>query len=465
MKKGTRLTGTWFMAVALILAAAVIVGFGCWNKSKKPPVILVIIDTLPASHVTCYGYDRSTTPNLDRVAQDGIRFDHAVSAAPWTLPSIASILTGTLPSRHRAGLSMDPWMMDDRRMERLQPGIVTMAELFRDHGYQTAAFFNNPFTDPSFGLDKGYDLYDYAAGDNLTIRRANEVVNDAMRWLLEHGNKPFFMTVHFFDPHLAYDPPLQYAFPYIQGYEGDLKSPYNPDLKAVRQGKVSSSDEDKRFIKGLYDAEVAATDAELGRFITFLKEKGIYDQALIVLTADHGEEFWEHGGFEHGHSLHREVLEVPLIIKFPGVDHAGQSVDQFVSLMDIMPTVAEFMGWPLPFSMDGASLYPRGGKLYVAPHIIVAENMQYGPPQQCFYADKFKLIVNRDTAGITVYDLSKDINEKDDVFGKDKLPESVKNQVEHIASDIDNLIKNQKPQAATLDQETIKKLKSLGYLQ
>ncbi|HUT52150.1 MAG TPA: sulfatase [bacterium] len=462
MKKTMLKMGAAMAALGLALGAAF--GAGCWNKARKPPVVLVIIDTLPASHAGCYGYPRSTTPNLDKVAHDGVRFAHAIAAAPWTLPSIASILTGTLPSRHRAGLSLDPWTMDDRRLEPMQPGIVTLAELFRDHGYQTAAFFNNPFTDPGFGLDRGYDLYDYVPGDNLAIRPAPQVVADATTWIQDHGQKPFFITVHLFDPHLAYSPPLGYAMPYISNYGGELKLPFNPDLKAVRQGRVAYNDADKEFIKGLYDGEVAATDSALGRLIAFLKQKDLYDTSLIVITADHGEEFWEHGGFEHGHTMHRELLAVPLVIKFPGINQAGKTVDQMVSLMDIMPTIAEEMEWPLPFTVDGVSLYPRGGKLTVPTHIIVAENVQYGPQQQCFYADNYKLIVNRDTAGITVYDLASDPAETRDVFGQAKLPESVKNQVQHIAADINNLLQSQKPEAANLDQDTINKLKSLGYL-
>lgn len=448
------------MLAVLCLASGSI----CGQKEAKPPVILVIIDTLPAGHSSAYGYERSTTGSLERLAADGVRYEHAVAASPWTLPSIASIFTGVIPSSHQAGMHLDPWTMDDRRLTRMRPSAITLAELFSEHGYKTAGFFNNPFVHPEFGLDKGFETYDYVGGDNLNIRKADQVVKDAEAWIEKTGEGPFFMVLHFFDPHLAYGPPLVFAGPYIAGYNGSLQAPFNPDLSAIRSGAVELSDEDKQFAAGLYDGEAAFTDGELGRFIAFLKDKGIYERALIIVTADHGEEFWEHGGFEHGHSLHREVLEVPLIFKYPGADNAGKVGSGYVSTMDIFPTVGEFLGWSLPFSLNGVSLYPRGGKTAVRPHIIVSENLHYGPQQQSYYADNFKLIVTNDTGKIIVYDVSRDPGETIDVFGLAPLPESIKNQVEHMARDIDNLIKGGKPQVADIDQDTLKKLQSLGYI-
>lgn len=454
-----------FLVGAIFLVMAVVAGFGygC-TKKEKPPVIIVIFDTLPAGHVSCYGYSRSTTPHIDWLAEDGIRFEHAIAPAPWTLPSIASILTGTFPSRHSAGFHLDPPTVSDRRLAPLRPEMVTLPSLFQEKGYQTAGIFNNPFTHPGYGLDKGFDTYNYVGGDNLLIRRATEVVNNAVEWIELHKKKPFFIVVHFFDPHLAYDPPLHFAMPYISDYKGRVKIPFSPHPKDIRSGKIPLSDEDKKFVIGLYDGEVTATDFELGRFIAYLKENGIYDKALIVLTADHGEEFWERGSFEHGHSLHREVVEVPLIIKFPGIESPGQVVGEYVSLVDIFPTIAEFMGWPLPFSLDGISLYPRGGRLRVLPHTVVTENTHYGPQQQAFYDDGFKLIVNRETGKMQVYDLKNDPSEQKDMLGKIDLPDSVKSQVQKMAKDLEEAMKNQVPEAAKIDAETLEKLKSLGYI-
>lgn len=450
------------MALFLVLAAALIAG--CWSRKKDPNVVLVIIDTLPAGHVTCYGYGRSTTPNLDALAAEGIRFEHAVAASPWTLPSFASIFTGVIPSRHMAGFHLDPPEMDDRRLAKMRPEMITMAEVFRDHGYRTVGFFNNPFVHPGYGLDKGFDTYDYVGGDNLTIRPAPQVTSDAIRWINLNGEKPFFMVVHYFDPHLAYNPPLTHAMPYVAYYQGKLSGPFNPDKPDMRAGLPGLSEEDRKFVVGLYDGEVAAVDYELGILLKYLREKGIYDNSLVIVTADHGEEFWEHGGFEHGHTLFRELLEVPLVMKYPGTANAGQTVSGYVSLLDLFPTVAEFMGWPLAFSQNGVSLYPRGGTVKVRPHVIVAENLHYGLQQQAFYSEGYKLVVVRDTGRTTVYNLEKDPGETKDVLAEGGLPESVKNQVESISLDLEELLKAKAPEAAVIDRETIEKLKSLGYI-
>ncbi len=461
-----KLTRVFVLAalLSLIFAATTFCSPGCWKKEDKPNVIIVIIDTLGASHTGSYGYGRSVTSSLDQLANDGIRYEHAVAPSPWTLPSIASILTGILPSGHMAGWHLDPYTQEDRRLSRIRSEVVTLAELFRDHEFRTAGFFNNPFVHPGYGLNKGFDTYDYVGGDNLKLRRAHQVTEDAIRWLDLQGKKPFFMVVHYFDAHLAYDPPLVFAAPYLDFYQGELERPFNPDLDEIRSGKMELTDDDKRFIKGCYDGEVAFVDSELGRFIDYLKEKDLYNKTLLIVTADHGEEFWEHGGFEHGHSLHREVIEVPLVIKYPGLEGAGKTVEEYVSLTDLFPTIAEFMEWPISFSMDGVSLFPRGGRVEVNPHFIVSENMHFGPQRQCFYAQDLKLIVNTVNGRIRLYDLEDDPHEKENVFGELELPESVKNQVEKIARDLEEHLKKQTPQAADLDKETVGKLRSLGYI-
>lgn len=460
LRRMLRKAGSLALALGLVLAG----GGSCSERKKKPSVILVIIDTLPASHVSAYGYPRSTTTFLDQLAKDGLLFRHAVAASPWTLPSIASILTGLYPSRHQAGIHLDPWTMKDRRLAQMRPEVMTLAELFKNHGYQTIGFFNNPFVHPDFGLNKGFEVYDYVGGDNLQIRPATQVVNGAVNWLAEHGRRPFFMVLHFFDPHLAYDPPLVFATPYIAEYKGKLTRPFNPELEEMRSGRLTLSEDDKKFIVGLYDGEVAAVDAELGRFISYLKKQGIYDPAMIIVTSDHGEEFWEHGGFEHGHTLYRELLEVPLVIKFPGGDFAGQTVEEYVSLLDIFPTLAEMMKWPLAFPVDGMSLYPRAGRLQVLPHTLAAENVHYGPQLQAFYSENVKLIVDTETGELVIFDLKNDPAETKNVLGQLPLPQSVKTQVQKIAGDLQTQLQKQTPQAANLDQETVKKLKSLGYI-
>jgi len=455
-------------AVVLALLVAVAAGWKFLRKSgPQESVFLVIIDTLPADHVGCYGYERSTTYNIDRLAEEGILYKNAISTAPWTVPSIASILTGVIPYEHKAGIPEKfNWPhTPEKPMSRMSEKVTTMAEMFKEHGFKTVGFFNNPFTDPQFGMDRGFDTYDFASGGQLRIRESQQVVRDAALWLNNNPEGPYFMVLHFFDPHLAYDPTPSFAAPYISDYDGPLSLPYDPDVAAVRMGKAGLTEADKEFVRGAYDGEIAETDRSLGNFINYLKKKGLYDNSFIIVTADHGEELWEHGGFEHGHSLHREVIQVPLVIKTPHQKYAGLEVSDVVSLVDIFPTLADYFKWRPPIGLNGVSLYPaKGGKIWIPPHQVVAMNMLYGPEKHCIYAEGHKLIVTRDTGRIRVYDLEKDPYETQNVFGEEELPEGLKNQVEKIASDLARTLRSGDAEPVNLDKETIDKLKSLGYV-
>jgi arylsulfatase A-like enzyme len=457
-----RIPRIFFVALGLLF----VMNLGqCRRSPSETNVILIIIDTLRQDHVSCYGYKRETTANLDALAREGVRFEQAISSCPWTLPSIASILTGQNPSTHQAGIHLDPYTMEDRRLSVMNESIVTLAEVFQQKGYSTVGFFQNPFVHPEFGLNRGFDLYDYAPGDNRNIRRANIVVARAMQWLedREKSKKGFFMVLHLFDPHLAYDPTVEFIAPYTYGYKGKLVPPFDPKLKDIRSGKVVLSSEDKEFAIGLYDGEIAFADASLGAFFGYLKNNGLYDTSLIIATSDHGEEFWDHSGFEHGHTLHWEVLNVPLIMRFPHALNAGQVIKERVSLTDLFPSILGFLGWAVPVQTSGESFISRSDAISVQPHIIISENLHFGPQQQCFYASNYKMIINQ-FGRIEVYNLDKDPLEMKNVFGKDRdFPEEIRNQIEHIAREMKELLKEPK-RAAELDKETKNKLKALGYL-
>lgn len=460
------------LAFWLVLMAGVVCGFACRKKSAGPSVLLVIIDTLPAGHSSAYGYPLQTTRTLEALAKEGVRFEHAVSASPWTLPSLASILTGTLPSRHQAGRHLDPWTMDDRRLATMNENVVPMAEVFRQKGYATAGFFQNPFAHPGYGLDRGFEVYDYAPGDNTTIRRADMVTATVGRWFStrDRKNQPFFVAVHYFDPHLAYDPPPQFMVAFVYGYKGKLVPPFNPDAeesKRLRSGEVKPSEADRDFIRGLYDAEVTFVDAQLGALFDFLRREGMYDPTLIIVTADHGEEFWEHGGFEHGHTLYRELLEVPLIIKFPQGQWAGTVVSERVSLLDLFPTLMNYFHWPVPFAVDGRSFLPAEGQngfTFPPRTSIISENLHYGPEQQSLYSGSYQLIINRVTGRVELYNVAEDPGQTQNLLGRpEELPAVLKSELEAVAKKMKEL-EGASPREASIDAETKAKLRALGYL-
>lgn len=461
----TRLILLWLLVLTLGLAA-----FSC-SRRTRPNVVLIIIDTARKDHLSCYGYNRQTTPRIDELAREGVRFEEAEATAPWTLPSVASILTGLNPHRHLAGYAGKDPKTGQEGMTFLSQSAITLTEVLFDAKYQTVASFQNPFVDPGFGLNRGFEIYDYFPGDNLRARRAEQVVDWAMAWIEKSRSKrrPFFMVLHLFDPHLAYDPLPEFAAPFTYGYQGKMHPPFdlsNDNLEKARKGEITYSDPDRKFIIGLYDGELSFVDYSLGRFFDYLKLKRLYDRSLIIVTSDHGEEFWEHGSFEHGHTLYQELLSVPLIIRFPQAENQGLVVKEKVSLADVTPSVIAYLGVDSALQASGKSFVKMpGAAIKPASRPLVAELNRFGDPLQALYRDQYKLIINTATGEIKIYDLDKDPAEKKNLFGqKQSYPPEIIDQIKGVAAEIKKIESSGKPLPAKISPEVRNKLKSLGYL-
>jgi arylsulfatase A-like enzyme len=455
----------WLMALLVMFPI-----YSC-HRERKANVILVIIDTARKDHFSCYGYKRQTTPKLDELAKEGVRFEDAVATAPWTLPSVASILTGLPPHKHLAGYPGKDPKTGQEGLTYLSPSAITVTEILFQNKYQTVGSFQNPFVDPGYGLNRGFEIYDYFPGDNLRVRRADQVVDWAMAWLEQNRLKrrPFFMVLHFFDPHLAYNPPVEFMMPFVYGYQGKMKPPFAPDneeLEKLQRGEIKFSEEDRNFIIGLYNGELSFVDFSLGRFFDYLKLKGLYDQSLIIVTADHGEEFWEHGSFEHGHSLYQELLSVPLLIRFPHAENQGMVVKERVSLLDIAPSIIAYLGIDSPLEPGGRSFIKMPGAV-VKPveREVVSELNRIGDPLQAIYRDQYQLILNITSGAIEIYNLETDPGQKHNLFGeKHSYPPEIVEQMRAVAEKIKKLSQENKPLPAKISPEIIKKLKALGYL-
>jgi len=311
--------------------------------NSSPDVYLITIDTLRADHVGCYGYKEVETPALDALANDGVRFAHAFTHSPITNTSHATILTGLLPSAHGVTDFGVP----------LSPQHVTAAELLNAHGYQTAAFIGAVILDSNTlapGFDRGFDFYDNfpkadgqdAAAQNPNAnnnkerwdrveRRGMEVVEHAEAWFDKHRNGPHFVWVHLFDPHDPYEPPPPFS---------------------------------EKYKDHLYDGEIAYADSAVAHWIAFLKKAGVYDNAIIVVTGDHGEGLGEHGEDTHGLFLYDSTLHIPLIVKMPatagatGHRQSGSVIDAQVRTTDILPTILSATGVAAPPELNGESLLP-----------------------------------------------------------------------------------------------------------
>ena len=301
---------------------------------KAPIAIVYLVDTLRADHTTPYGYGRDTTPHLAAFARDAVVFDQAVSAASWTKPAVASLMTSLLPGRHRAVQLRDS----------LDPDLVTLAEMVQKHDVATgAAVANSVIYSAGMNFDQGFDFFAglHGAGNRPSkVVEAGPVVDTGLEWLDERRGFPNFLYVHTMDPHVPYTPPA----PFDQKYEPHP----TPDHTGQDPRYDFKEPLDRDRLVAQYDGEIAYGDQEFGRFIQELKARGLYERALIVFMADHGEEFEDHGKWLHGRSVFDELIRVPMLVKFPGRKDGGKRVTQQVQSMDILPTVLEHFGLAIP---------------------------------------------------------------------------------------------------------------------
>jgi choline-sulfatase len=359
-----------FFGLCLVL----IVAAGCRQKlPSHPNLILVTFDTTRADRISAYGYDRIRTPHIDEVATEGTLFETVLSQVPLTAPSMASLMTSTYPFVNGVRTT---------GFESLPPSALTMAEILKEHGYNTAAIIGAFPLDSIFGLDQGFDYYDdhftrsmtgnrniqrqesapdlsnWALArqfisrrmDNDAERGAAEVTNAALRWLRDRPQGPFFLWVHYFDPHRPHQPPVEY-------------------LDRVRKNK--SAYQHERDEKPMtYDAEMLYLDCEFGRFLASLREMKLLEKSLLVLHADHGEEMWEHEYFGHGVNLYDETMRVPLIIRGAGWP-AGQRIQQPVRLLDVAPTILETLGYPKVPEFQGRSVLAMKNPTAAMPEVPI----------------------------------------------------------------------------------------------
>ncbi len=330
----------------------------CGGEPEGPSVVLVVIDTFRADHVSSLGYGRPTTPVLDSLAMSGASWTEFRAQTSWTLPAFASILTGLTPREHMAGRR-------DGVFYGLDPAIPTIQRIFGGAGYSTAAFFNVIFLDEDFGFHVGFDTFDCAGlSDRMSQRGAGETVDLFLSWLDgAGGDRPFFAVVHFYDPHMPYDPPAPYSGMFTDpAYQGPCDSAWGtvPQLLAVNGG-VDTLPADGLFnLMALYDGEIAYSDAQLGRLLAGLRERGLAGSTVVAVTGDHGEEFLEHGCIEHGVSLYDESVRVPLVISGPGVRPGSSAAP--ASQVDILPTLAALCGLESPPGRQGLDLFAAGGE-------------------------------------------------------------------------------------------------------
>ncbi len=437
------------LATSLSLAC-----LACFGREDRPRlVVLVSIDTLRADHLGLYGYERPTSPSLDGLALESAVFEDATSSSPWTLPAHATLLTGLYPSRH--GLTS--------HARYLSSDLETLAQLFSQAGYRTAAVVNSHNLGPEFGLDRGFQQYSYVEESVEQREPSSEITDQGLEWIEGAGKSPLFLFLHYYDVHSDYASLPRYESEFLRPYEG-IADGSTAQLAAYREGQVSLSPADAPNLIDRYDAGIRQMDAEIGRILDFLRERGFWEDTLFVVTSDHGEEFFEHGGVLHGQTQYQEVLRVPLVVKGPGIPH-GRRVPTPVSLVDIAPTLLERAGIAVPEGLDGvdvAPLWSEGDPELEARYLFSEadhNNVEHDITRSVRYKS-FKLHFNRLSREYRFFDLARDPAEQADVSADERRVFAA------LSERLDRFMANEKVEAPvrSLSEEEIEKLRSLGYL-
>lgn len=427
------------------LATLALVACNRAPEHPRPNVVIYVIDTLRRDHLGAYGSALVDSPNIDRIAAEGLTFDRAYAPASWTRSSMATLLSGVPPTHHRT----------EDRDSVLPEAILTLGEALRAAGYATAFVTANPNAGKVFGFDQGFDelaeLYAQQPGGIIdpygAMARSDTVTDRAIEWI-DRTQSPFLLVVLAIDPHAPHNPPEDLI-------EAELRKTPIESADDERQKFVATS-------RVHYRAEIAFNDISFGRLVDHLIQRGLLDDTVLVLTADHGEEFWEHGKYQHGQSLYDEVLRIPMIVRYPRSERARAGVrsDTPARLSDVMPTVLDLAGVAIPGSVRGRSLVDPEAP---PPPAIFSRLALDGHDLVSIRDHPWKLIRDERTGQIQLFNLVDDPDERsslDDPVQQRRLEALLEMQ-------LDDQIEFESGTAreSELPEDVRESLRALGYLE
>jgi arylsulfatase A-like enzyme len=429
--------------------------------------VLILVDTMRPDHLSCYGYERPTSPRLDHLAGEGVLFENVISFSPWTLPSVVNILSGSKPNAR---------VFEKNRLKR------SLVEDIGGAGYVTAAFTEGGFVSKFFHLDRGFDHYREEEGAvqlHIPGKPRNEnapgsidrTFKLAREWLETHGGERFFLLIHTYEPHSPYT---------RQTFTEGMTPPHWGEtftmetIVRMSAGDLAIDESGLEYLTALYDGGILETDRHIGEFLDFLDRKGLSDKVLVAVTSDHGEELGEHyisRSGRHGHSCLDNLVKVPLIIRNPCEGYPVKRIDRQVRLVDVMPTIADILGAPVEGDVDGASLVPlmRGEDSSPRP---AAGGATKGGPERMFlrWLDyKYIRVIGPEPQDnpldpppppMQLYDLRADPGERDNLARKE--PDIVRSMMRILAGteDVDS---GDFSMPGEMDARLRERLESLGY--
>ncbi len=425
-------------------------------QAPLPPIILISIDTVRRDHMSVYGYERPTTPNLEDLAREGALAQQFIAVSPWTLPTHATILTGLPPAMH--GLTAH-----NAKLVRRTP---LVAETLKDRGYRTGAVVTSTLLSPTYGFAAGFDKYEI----NISID-GQQAADRVRRWLVADAKTPNFLFLHLFDAHYPYTPPPPFlgrfgpVDEYMQQKQAGNFFDFARWVETRRETRMPT-------VVSRYDEGILYVDHVLGLFFTELKKYKVYDRAWIFVVADHGEEFFDHGGMGHSVTLYEELVRVPFIVKAPGGACGGSTIasgqieqaDLAAMLLDAATTD------PASLACDETTGAPALVARHATASPVISETRTFGPlrfgartpARKMLSPAKYRKVHMEAEHGYQLFDLANDPGETADVYAPGAAPELERALESAFRSEVDDATPAKKQR---LDPQTIEVLKSLGYIQ
>jgi len=472
--------------------------------TKRPSVIVILIDTLRADHLSCYGYPYRTSSFIDQLTDRSILFQNAVAPAPWTFPVHASLFTGRYPTEHGA----------TNQHLKLEPSLPTLAELLSGAGYRTAGFSNNAWVGRATGLARGFQYFEeipsslprVARGKQLFIRlakklrqlglrrvrRAEKTFGNVLLWiedhLSRHGDHPFFVFVNLMEVHAPYLPPVQFAKPFLpSGVRSRDAYQVDQNMDKYNAGVLPINDYTLGVLEALYNGEIAYMDNQIRRFCRELECVGLLEETLLIITSDHGENLGDHGLMEHQYCLYDTLLHVPLILHWPAASLGGRVVQGQVPVLHLFDTVLDLsqVEWPCAPTGRPYSLLDRlDGRGDTAPilaeyseSVIQVRRLRKHVPDfddpwmltdmRCIRMDGYKLI-QRDQVGEELFDLQADPGEQRNLIDQEdrraaRLRAALAERCRRLVS-AELGGESVEEEVEQMDDEVVERLRGLGYL-